>query len=112
MKKQLKGLLTIIAMMVSISYLHAQCPGNGNKVQMFKPTHATCISKCIPQNKVDHYVSLGWLFFCPNSGGWGLKKTTEKTNNKLLSNAKQESEEVILSDTILFSKSELETVKK
>ncbi|HYV90523.1 MAG TPA: carboxypeptidase-like regulatory domain-containing protein [Chitinophagales bacterium] len=37
---------------------------------MFKPTHSGCISKCVPPNKVDHYASMGWLLFCPNSGGW------------------------------------------
>ena len=77
MQKQLKGLLTLIVMMLSISYLHAQCPGN--KVQMFKPTHAGCLSKCVPSNKVDHYVSQGWLIFCPNSGGGGFLSLDEDT---------------------------------
>ena len=97
MKKQLlNGLLTFIAMIVSISYLHAQCPGN--KVQMFKPTHAGCLSKCVPSNKVDHYVSQGWTFFCSNSGGWGFD-SKQKTNIKVLSNAKQQGEQVIFDVT-------------
>jgi hypothetical protein len=75
MKKQLKGLLTFIVIMFSISYLHAQCPGN--KVQMFKPTHSGCISKCVPPNKVDQYASQGWLYFCPNSGGWEFPSLEE-----------------------------------
>ena len=78
MKKQLlKVLFTFIAMMVSISYLHAQCPGN--KVQMFKPTHAGCLSKCVPSKKVDKYTSEGWLIFCPNSGGGGILSLDEDT---------------------------------
>jgi len=78
MKKQLKCLLTIIAMMLSVSYLHAQC--SGNKVLMFKPIGRTsCQSKCVPPNKVDHYESMGWLFFCPNSGGWEFPSLEEDT---------------------------------
>ena len=77
MKKQLKGLLILFVMMFSISYLHAQCPGN--KVEMFKPTHSGCTSKCVPPNKVDQYASQGWLYFCPNAGGWEFPSLEEDT---------------------------------
>jgi len=64
MKKQLlKRLLAFIVMMFSISFLNAQCPGN--KVQLFFTGRSGgCISKCVPQNKVQEYFNQGWSYSC------------------------------------------------
>ena len=88
MKKQLlKGLITFIAMMFSISYLNAQCPGN--KVRMYKPLGRTsCTSRCVSPNQVERYANNGWSINCPNYGYYWFAKTTGKTNNKILSKAK------------------------
>lgn len=82
MKKHLlKGLLAFISMMVFVSYLHAQCPGN--KVQMYKPIGRTsCQSKCVPPNKVDHYISQGWSFFCLSGGCCEFADVKRKTKTK------------------------------
>lgn len=67
MKKQLlKRLFAFIVMMLSIYFLNAQCPGN--KVQLYKSTRGGgCISKCVPQNQVQKYMSQGWGPFCTSS---------------------------------------------
>ena len=72
----------IIVMMFSISYLDAQCPAN--KVQMFKPKlHGLCISKCVPANQVDKYVSNGWWYWCYIGTG-SAKTPAKKMPNKPL----------------------------
>jgi|GEM_PF-3427653 len=53
----------LVVTIFTISYSHAQCPGN--KVQMFKPSRTGfCYSKCVPQGQVQDYVKRGWSVFC------------------------------------------------
>ena len=104
MKKQLlMGLLASIALTLSTSSLYAQC--HGDKVLMFKPFGhgGSCDSKCVSPNKVSQYISQGWLYYCPNTGGWGVIKTTGKTNGKLNTDAKRQGVAQMPADEIQFA---------
>jgi hypothetical protein len=69
-------------------------------MKMYKPAGRTnCISKCVPPNQVERYVSNGWWYWCL-SGGYAFfaKATGKKIPNKPLE--KTPSDNAIVSNNI------------
>ncbi len=62
-ERSLKRLCVFTILMFSVSFLNAQC--SGNKIQLFKSTrNGACLSKCVPSNQVQKYISQGWRYAC------------------------------------------------
>jgi hypothetical protein len=98
-KKLLTVLIILIALMLSISYLKAQCPGT--KMLMFKPGHGNCISRCVSPSQVESYASKGWLLYCPG-GGFRFVTPTGKTNTDKIPLSKSKQETVQKINSIIF----------